>query len=363
MSKNKYYSLKGIKKYNALYNVIFGERGNGKTTSVLREGLEQYFKNGSEMAIIRRWELDFTGKRGPQMWDHDIIRDDLKKYSDEWTDIYYKSSRWYLMKYDEEGNRVVADNPFCYAFALNGMGHDKSISFPRIRTILFDEFIESNGRYLVDEFTIFTNMLSTIIRDKEDVVIYMCANTVSKFCPYWRELGINVDKQKQGTIDVYTYGESELTLACEYCKSTDPLIKKSNKYFAFDNPKLKMITSGAWQLDIYPHLFEKYRPAEVRKVFYIMFNDHFFQGNIIKKDDGNKFIYIHEKTSEIKEPETDIVFCLEPSHRRNWFTRITNPENKLTKIIYDMFKNRRVCYQDNTVGDQINGYLMQCIKK
>ena len=39
-TKFKYYSLKNIQQKNATYNVIFGERSNGKTYAVLKQALE-----------------------------------------------------------------------------------------------------------------------------------------------------------------------------------------------------------------------------------------------------------------------------------------------------------------------------------
>ena len=46
MTKKKfnYYSLKNIQRKNATYNVIFGERSNGKTYAVLKQALENYKK-------------------------------------------------------------------------------------------------------------------------------------------------------------------------------------------------------------------------------------------------------------------------------------------------------------------------------
>ena len=38
--KEKYYTLNNILTYNADYNIIYGERSNGKTTAVLRYALE-----------------------------------------------------------------------------------------------------------------------------------------------------------------------------------------------------------------------------------------------------------------------------------------------------------------------------------
>ena len=65
----RYYSLRKILQHNATYNVIFGERSNGKSYAVHKYGLEEFWKNGSQMAVIRRWQDDYTGKRGSTMFD------------------------------------------------------------------------------------------------------------------------------------------------------------------------------------------------------------------------------------------------------------------------------------------------------
>ena len=44
---SKYYSLKKINAKNATYNIIFGERSNGKTYATLNLSLQKYFKDGS----------------------------------------------------------------------------------------------------------------------------------------------------------------------------------------------------------------------------------------------------------------------------------------------------------------------------
>ena len=65
----KYYSLKRILERNAVYNMIIGERSNGKSYSVHEYAAEQFYKNGSQLAVVRRWQDDFTGKRGATMFD------------------------------------------------------------------------------------------------------------------------------------------------------------------------------------------------------------------------------------------------------------------------------------------------------
>ena len=85
----KYYSLKSILSKDAQYNIIFGERSNGKTYSVLKYGLERYINNNEQMAIIRRWQDDFTGKRGVTMFNAIVSNNEVEKLTNgEWTSIY-----------------------------------------------------------------------------------------------------------------------------------------------------------------------------------------------------------------------------------------------------------------------------------
>ena len=185
----KYYSLKKILQHNATYNVIFGERSNGKTFAVHEYGLKEFWEHGGQMAIIRRWQDDFIGKRGSTMFDGIVNAGVVERVTNgEWTGIYYFSSRWYLCRY-EDGKRITMETPFAYGFAITSQEHDKSTSYPAVRTILFDEFL-TRSAYIPDEFVLFCNVLSTIIRQRDDVKIFMLGNTVNKYCPYFKEMGM-----------------------------------------------------------------------------------------------------------------------------------------------------------------------------
>lgn len=354
----KYYSLDRILKYNARYNVIFGERSNGKSFSVHELALKKYLENGEQLGIVRRWQDDFTGKRGQSMFNGIVEAGLVKKYSGgEWDSVYYYSSRWYLCRYDENGKRELSPDPFAYGFAITSQEHDKSTSYPRIKTILFDEFLSRTG-YIPDEFVLFCNVLSTIIRERDDVTIFMLGNTVNRFCPYFNEMGLkHVHEMKQGTIDLYQYGESGLTVAVEYAQPAGKQGKKSDIYFAFDNPKLNMITKGAWEINIYPHCPCKYRPADIKYIYFIEFDGHLLQCEIVLTDSG-AFTFIHPKTGEIKHPERDIVFSVSgSSHLRVKRKNITRPEDKIGEKIYNFFKNNRVFYADNETGEIVMNYL------
>ena len=358
--KNNFYSLDNILKKNALYNVIIGERSNGKTFAVGEKALKDFAEQGQQLGLIRRWDVDFIGKRGQTTFDALVNEGKVKKYfGDKWNNISYYSSRWYLSKVDRELNkRVLDDIPFCYGFALNTAEHDKSTSYPNIKNILFDEFLSRNG-YLPEEFVIFQNVLSTIIRHRDDVKIFMCGNTVNKYAPYFKEMGLtNIEKMKQGTIDVYTYGNSELTVAVEF-SDTPQKKKKSDKYFAFDNPQLQMITRGAWEIALYPHLPEKYTDKDVLFTYFIEFEDNMLQCEIIRKG-HNFFTYIHRKTSKLKFPDKDIFFTQNYAINRNFIRKITKPKLEIHRKILSFFEKDKVFYQDNDVGEIVRNYIQWC---
>ena len=78
---HSFYSTKNILEKGAQYNVIFGERSNGKTYSILKYGLERYISKGEQLAIVRRWKDDFTGKRGSTMFDALESNNEIEKIS------------------------------------------------------------------------------------------------------------------------------------------------------------------------------------------------------------------------------------------------------------------------------------------
>ena len=356
----KYYSLNKINKKDATYNVIFGERSNGKTYATLKQVLENYFNDGSQFAYIRRWSVDVQPKRMNNLFNAIIEDGYLEKLSGgKFTAIFYRTGRFYLCTYNDKGKPIYNEEDIIgYAFSLSENEHNKANSYPRVTTIIFDEFL-TNKIYLPDEFILFMNTVSTIVRQRTNVKIYMLGNTVNKFCPYFKEMGLtNILTMKQGTIDLYTYGETRLKVAVEYADSKKKF-KKNNFYFAFNNPKLKMITGGAWELNIYPHAPVKWLPKNIMFTYFIDFNDSIYQCEIINKDD-NVFTYIHEKTTPIKNPDKDIIYTLDYNPKINYNINILKPLNDYQSKITWFYTHDRVYYQNNNVGDAINNYLKIC---
>lgn len=354
----KYYSLDNILSKNADYNIIFGERSNGKTYAALKYGIERYIKTGEQMAYIRRWREDLRGKRAENLFANHVANGLIKELTDgKFNEVFYLSNKWFLSYYDKDKNKRYPDStPFCFGFCLSEQEHEKSSSYPNVTTIVFDEFL-TRRIYLPDEFMLYMNLLSTIIRQRDNVKVFMLGNTVNKFCPYFQEMGLkNVGVMEQGTIDIYRFGEHGATVAVEYC---DTIVKQkaSNKYFCFDNQNLQMITGGKWELAVYPHLPCKYKPKDVLFVFYIKFNDAILQGNIIQVGDEN-FCYIHQKTTPIKDEDNSLIYSLEmngkPNYKRKLISNASYVESQVTRY----FATDKVFFQNNEIGEIVRNYLL-----
>ena len=357
---DKYYSLKNILKTNSTYNIIIGERSNGKTYACLKHGIEQYFKDGSQMAIVRRWQTDIRGNRASEIFKALLSNDEVYKISNgKYQGIHYYGGKFYLCNYGDNGKAIYNDNDvIAYPFSLSDTEHNKSISYPNIRTIIFDEFL-TRQVYLPDEFVLFMNTISTIVRNRTDVKIFMLGNTVNKYSPYFDEMGLkNVREQGQGTIDIYKYGTSKLKVAVEYCKSMGKS-KENSFYFAFNNPKLEMITTGAWELDIYPHCPIKYKPKDIIFTYFIEYGGEIFQAEIVNKD-NHVFTFIHEKTTPIKNKNKDLIYSFDYNSKINYNRSILQSHNEITNKIKNFFILDKVYYQDNNVGNTIHNYLKEC---
>lgn len=361
MSELQFFSLRNILDCDAIYNLIFGERSNGKTYSVLKYILDRFVNHNESGAIVRRWDVDFKSKRAVSVWDALVANNEISTATGgKYTYVWYYGGRWHLAYNDEKGKRVIHPDPIAYSFSLNTMEHDKSASFPTVTTIMFDEFL-TRSQYLANEFVLFMNVVSTIVRHRTNVKIFMLGNTVNKYCPYFEEMGLHsIETMEPGDLKVYQYGEEgKLKVAVQYTGSVSKQGKPSDIYFAFNNPRLKMITGGAWEIDLYPHCPRKYRPIEVVFTYYISFNGHVLEADIVCGED-DFFTFIHRKTTELKYLDEDLVFQEGYSPKPNIRRRLDKPVDNVGRKIYELFMNDKVFYQSNEIGEIVRNYLLWC---
>lgn len=155
--------------YNCLFNFVIGSRGCGKTYGAKKQAINNFKKKGHQFIYLRRYqeELDETA---PSYFDDVILNGE---FPDDV--IEYRNGCYYI-------NDQLAG----YSMALTKAKSYKSIAFPLVYFIIFDEFlIEDNGytRYLKNEVKQFLSFYMSIDRYRGCIVFFL-ANAVTMINPY-----------------------------------------------------------------------------------------------------------------------------------------------------------------------------------
>lgn len=246
-TKKKYWDSRPILSKGADINLLIGQRGNGKTYGICKFMLQECHDRKCRFAYVRRWADDIKGFRAEQMF-FPLQKEVEAIWGKGYTVVYWRH-KYYLV--NDAGVKI---DILGYTLSLSEASHTKSVAYTNVKNILFDEFIQMAGeRALPDEMLKYENTLSTIIRDAQDVRIFLAANTVSKFSPYFTKYGFDINKVEQGQIveNKFETDENVLKVALEYCEYNEDVGKSSSKYTTSS-----MITKGQWEIpptDDIPH--------------------------------------------------------------------------------------------------------------
>lgn len=338
--------------------MIMGQRSNGKTYWWCDEALNRYEKTEEGSAYIRRYDSEIKAENISTLFEpHDIS----KITKGKWNGTEYKKHAFTLVWRNEDGIIEKRDTkPFCNTYALNTWEASKGADRGVVTWICFDEFM-TRRRYLSNEFVIFQNILSSIIRDRANALVFMLANTVNKYCPYFKEMGLTrVDMMKPGDIDLYTFGNSGLSVAVEMCTESKTT-KEVSKYYAFDNPQLEMITKGSWEIASYPHLDMSVTKEMIQFKFYILFNRQLVCGDVIVTGDY-LFILYHMHTGNHVPDNNDVMYL--PVHDGAMMHAVTLNERKtrLHEIVAQLISEGREFYSDNSVGEIIRNWKLNQLR-
>lgn len=388
----KYYELDNILKKNAHYNFVIGERSNGKTTAVLRHIVKDYYETGRRGAIIRQMEEDIKGHKGASLFAGMIDGGMIDELTDgEYQGVKFYNRAYYLGKQDEMGSWVYEKEPFAHIFAISQSIHYKSNSYPNVGTIMFDEFMRQDHMYLVDEVVQFLNLVSTIVRDKNDATIFLIANTVSWNSPYFKKFGLkNVSQMKPGEMATFEYkrkrptgNELAMKVAIEYCENTASYGgKPSDVYFLIDDERVNMITDGSFAIPSYPPCPHHFNASNVKLTCWVLGEtilrcrlmrvgrEVFFFVDVIGrfvKQPGDKVGTMEpdwERFEMLRDKRRDIVYSLEFSSDP---THFINPAmayaDRRTRWFPDALRANRIFFESNEAGEELMYYLTQAHKR
>ena len=206
------------------------------------------------------------------------------------------------------------------------------------------------------------NLVSTIARRKK-IQVFMIGNTISRVCPYFQEWQlVNTVKQKQGTIETYTYNTSEIDentgkpidviIAVEFCENSG---RNSKMFFGVTS---QMITSGAWQSKEMPHL-PKSKMLNYTTIYtvYVQVQNFKFKCELLIDKDGVTAWYVTPKTTDFKSDDRIIT---DHMYMYNIFTTIGFiPLNSKEAEIFTLIKQGKIYYCDNLTGTDFETCLKQ----
>lgn len=162
-----------------LFNFVIGARGCGKTYGCKKHVINNFLKKGKQFVYIRRYETELPSAEMRNFFDDVAVefpKVDFKAHNGLFR-INNKVAGWYI--------------------ALSKATMLKSVPFPNVTVIIFDEFIIEVGmhRYLPNEVRTFLECYSTISRDR-DVPVLFLSNAITMTNPYFLYFNISFQNQQ-----------------------------------------------------------------------------------------------------------------------------------------------------------------------
>lgn len=151
-------------------------RGIGKSFSALRYAIEEFINKREEFVLIRRSNAQL---------DPITLFSSIIEYFD-YQFFFEKGDTGQLTKVyiqlDDDSEPIV----MCYLCAISTSHNLKSQNFPRVKLIIFDEFIpNSSERIIRNEPQIFLEALESINRLQNDVNVLCLSNATSLECQFF----------------------------------------------------------------------------------------------------------------------------------------------------------------------------------
>lgn len=364
--KEVHYNLDNIDKEGALFNLIYGERSNGKSYQVKhKKAVVKYIKTGRRFILMRRWREEISTEKIEQYFaDVDVNTLTNGRYN---CIIVYRK-QLYFANYDFETGKTTRGEKIGYVVALNTEQNYAGASYLDVDDIIFEEFM-ARGAYLGgSEPDKLINFWSTVDRKRYTTRVWMVGNTISRVCPYISDWGLHkiISTQKQGTIetvDVPTGTEddngNEITvkLAIEHCKSSG----KSS--LAFGKHK-DMINKGTWQSDPQPHLPKSLKEYSSRFSFLFVYQDFKFVCSYLRdKETGVPVWFIKPYDGDIAADS--IVFSDQVRPSPYWQRNIydTTFKNQKLNDLLQTFRESNIFYATDLCGTDFKQVIDFSIRK
>ena len=342
MDKSIFYNPERVISFNALLNLIIGERGCGKSYGFKTYAVKRFINKGKQFAYVRRYETDLVESVGNT--------DDNKFF--EQIKNEFPNSTFKITK-SKKVRKLYIDNKICgYALPLSAADSLKSSTYENVDTIIYDEFMLKEGstqHYLRNEPEIILDLIETIGRLR-DIRVYCLANAISSTCPLMTYFDITLPYNT----DIKTFKDG--TIAIEYIKNERYReVKKASRFGKLiDGTKYgKYAIDNEFLTDSKAFIKKKDKQAKFYFIFYI--NSKAYG---IWRDFKNQLIYI----SNDIDPNCPIKFAINNEDHTEDTILAKVRSNFWFKQIMDHYRIGRLCFESqavkNIVMQELNKYLI-----
>lgn len=222
MGAFNYFDIEPVLSRNALMTFVISSRGAGKTYTNKQRILRRYSKTGEMFLFLKRTETELEATVDG-FWDDMVTPKRVFKH---------QKNRFYIgdraVDQDDDGNDVeeITWHLFGYSAALSTIAKLKGISPQNVKTVLWDEFVAYDGRYLPNEGTRLLDIMETVGRMADDVRLIGTGNkNEDGFYPVFHELGLTKTSDFEDN-KIYSFKGGEVVV---YSFTNDEYIKAKSK--------------------------------------------------------------------------------------------------------------------------------------
>lgn len=333
-----YYNYDKLFSYNFLLAFVISERGLGKTFGGKVAVLKKFLKTGEQFIYLRRYKTELD-----------------TALATFWTDLqsngFFEDHELKVVK-SKMLTKFTCDGQVCgYAVPLSTANILKSTAFPKVKTIIFDEFLldtmAGTYRYLKNEVQMVMDVIETVGRLRDIQVIFL-GNATSQMNPYFASLGLSLPYNsefktfKDGLI-VVNYAKNE-----EYRK-----VKKASRFgklidgtdygrYAIDNEFLRD-----------NHDFIKKRPEKCNFFCTLVVNG--MTVGIWAGRDG--YLYVSPKY----DPNSSMKFACDYTDHSEQSIFLNARENYFLRYAVKYYKQGLLRFENITVKNACIDLLNRCI--
>lgn len=340
------------------YLFLLGKRSNGKSSAVKTLRLQKFLETGEKFAYIRRYSSIDMKKYMVNSYFESVPGFDVKEITKgKWEFIDAKDKQLWLCRYDQNG-KIVRGDSIGYYVALSEVEHMKSLNFPGVTSLIFEE-VCTEQVYLDNEVALLFSIASTILRNNAGIV-YLISNTISRVCPYFREFGLDkIYGAKVGDIQIYNYDTTNIGvwLTSEGCTPEgDEITRDSDKMFF--GSRAQMIKKGEWDRDDHRKLNDRYHMYNVLYTMVFEFHEHKFLMQFLEHSEksDNHIWFVQPKNTDIQKKTRIITDVnLEDDLATCGFIPISDGE----RWMFAQIAGKKVAFSDALTGTE----FYQCYKQ